>query len=125
MYYLKRLVVSFTIIAGFILAGCQSYRNYHHKTFMSGEIVDIKEKEIIFCINDRDKIKIGQEYKAYKKKVIRTTSFGGRNPVVHSTKTRLIETGTVRIIDYHIDHYARAVVVKGFVSKGDIIDTNE
>lgn len=122
MFNLKMLVVSFTIIVGFVLTGCQSYEKYHHKTFMSGEVVDINEKEIIFCIGDSDKIKIGQEFKVYKRKVIRTASIGGRNPVVHSTKTRLIETGTVRIIDNHLDHNARAVVIKGFVSKGDIID---
>ena len=114
---------TFLVLTSIIMfTGCSSFGNLNHSAISYGEIIEINDKEIIFCIGDRKNVILGQEYKTYRKGLTRILpGSGGRHSIPARLKDQPIETGTIRISDYKFDHDARAVIINGTVSKDDFI----
>ncbi len=121
----KKQVVVLILISSLILTGCLSFEKLYHKTTKYGEIIEINDQEIIFCIGDRAFAELGKEFKTYRKGLVRfIPAAGGRHGITNTLTDHPVETGTIRIVEYRLDYYARGIIVKGVVSKDDEVDIN-
>ena len=125
MKNIKNQIAVLTLFISIFLIGCQSSGQINNKSYKYGEIVEINEKEILIYIGERNNVASGQELKAYKKEFIkRPIGFGGRHAFLNPAMTYSVEVGTIKIIEYKLDRFARAIIVKGAVSKDDEVDIN-
>ncbi|HNR90749.1 MAG TPA: hypothetical protein PKM65_20605 [Spirochaetota bacterium] len=109
--------------AGFM--SCLSFERYYHKTYIYGEIVEINDRSIVFCIGERKNVYIGQELKVYRKVAVRLEPGAtGHHKSAYPPNTRMMEVGRIKVVEYMLDRYAKAVVINGSISPGDTVDVN-
>jgi hypothetical protein len=118
-------LIIYMMLAAFIsFSGCISFEKFYHNNLYYGEIMEIKNNEITFYTGNQNKFKIGQELKAYMKVIekINLGSVGSRHSIQNNSRIEINETALVKITGFVSDKYARAVVIKGSLSKGDVIE---
>lgn len=116
--------IAIVILAvGVTFTGCLSFEKFYHRKIIYGEIIEIKGDEIVFCIGERKNVVIGQEYHTFdleKKRILPTPA--GRQITTYSFDIKDVGTGTVRVVSYLLDRYARAIIIRGSISINDFVD---
>ncbi|MFH0975139.1 MAG: hypothetical protein V1874_05070 [Spirochaetota bacterium] len=104
---LKKLSVKYLVLFFMMsvsMAGCSSAGNLYYSIFKKGDIIEMNEKEIVFCVGCVEKIEIGQEFKIYKH-VVHKPHYGAY------WKKEYI--GVVKIKEFTDTHHARATILSG------------
>ena len=112
-YY--KLIILIILICSPLIAieGCSSYENYLHRTYHYGHIIEIKDKEIIFEIGYKERVRIGEIVNAYK--MIKASPGFTR-------RYKKITMGVLEITDFESDQYAKAKLFYGHIDKDCTID---
>ena len=103
------------LISGSMIAfeSCTSYKNYLDRMYNYGKIVEIKDKEFIVSIGDKERVRIGEIVNVYK--VIKASPGFTR-------RYKKITMGMLEITDFESDQYAKAKLLYGHVDKDCTIE---
>lgn len=92
-----------------VIAGCSTCSDYYIVNFRCGEIVDIGNNDIIFIIDCKDKVRIGQLVNVYKS-IKASHSF--------TRRYKNITMGMAQITEFIDEHRAKAKILYGSIDKG-------
>ena len=100
-----------------ILAGCSTMQTAGHKYLMRGQVIEASGGTVYLCVGTADGAKSGQQLSAYRFVSRHTPSSKTGGPAFTREKT-----GTVEIVEIVDEHYARAKVLAGDVSEGNLVE---
>ena len=105
-------IVSIVFLAALMVA-CSS-SPFYHKVFMRGQIVDVDDDQVVFCIGEETGASIGEEFDAYRYTYVGVVQEGGESYDVE-------KVGTVTVRHLVDEHFAKGVISSGEVTKYDIL----
>jgi len=100
------------------LAGCTN-SSFYHANFMTGQVVEASLSNVVLCIGERAGAESGQQLNVYRA-VFRTD-------VVEEGESHWQRelVGQVKVESIINEHFAKARVIEGDVSKYDIVELSE
>ena len=99
-----------TVIFGLVvvfLGGCASMQYAGHKYVLRGQIVDVIDDAIYFCVGKEEGAVVGQEYNDYN--FVKTGT--PKNPPIFTK----VATGTIKLTEINDEHLAKGKVLSGKV----------
>ena len=99
------------------MSACSSLKSAGHEYVMRGQVVAIDGKEAVVCLGTRDGAQVGQQLSVYRS-VEKGVGGPGKNP----PRWERINVGAVRLVEVVDEHFAKAQVTSGEVSRHDIVE---
>jgi len=106
---IKKILLKYSVfMLIFSTIGCSTAANKYYSLFKKGDIIELGDKEVIFCVGCVERVEIGQEFKIYKWVVYKPH---------YGPYWRKDYIGVVKIREFTDTHHARAEVISGQLDK--------
>lgn len=112
LYKISKLLIM--AILTVIISACSSAQ-FSHEYLMKGQVVSIKNNNVVVCIGTADGATVGQRLDAYRF----VTGENNEEGTNYFKKTRI---GHVKISKIINKHFARASIIDGDVQKNDMLE---
>lgn len=115
--FIKVIKYCFILLFFGFLVACAA-NPFFHKNILRGQIVGLNEDEIVICVGSEDGAEQGQALSVYR------VVYKQASPEGYGEFSRKY-IGEISIVSIIGEHFARASVVSGNISKHDIVELKE
>tara|TARA_R110002167_G_scaffold25986_5_gene89664 strand:+ start:195 stop:548 length:354 start_codon:yes stop_codon:yes gene_type:complete len=113
---MKQTIRLFTILAISLvfLGGCAT--QVYHDNIISGQVVDVEDKEVVICVSDTDGLKTHYVFNVYRTVYDSSITSG----VAFGYSRELV--GKIRLGAKLDKHFAKAIMVSGDLMRNDMVE---
>ena len=111
-HILKKLAIAWLSIG--LLSGCAT--QFYHDYIMSGQIVSVKDMQVVVCVSDTDSIKEHQVFNVYRTVFDASVTSEGEDGYSREF------VGKIRLGKTKDKHFAEATVLDGELARYDMVE---
>ena len=108
---------SIVVVSVGLLGGCSS--QVYHDYIMSGQVVTSKDKQVLVCVSDTDRLKEHEVFNVYR--TVYDSSVTSEGESAYSREL----VGKIRLGEKQDQHFAKAIVLSGDLIRYDMVELNK